>query len=305
MRLASFYEALGLVFLWSLLSFCFLDEEPVFDFSDWNLTHICLLGLGFFSFTWENILRARSGAYVYKDLVLLYATFFYVYSLERYMQLIQIVFFCHCLAPLEVDLMDSVEVFLEYYMIASVYLSVSVVWVILLSSVGFLGASSLSLGRLNVSRLASSVVCVGLGLAWLVVGWDLSINSLSLLEIGGGADLLYSHSPSSLTYNSISNNTDQFDWHKEQVRPFMVRFEVFYLFAMQLFLFVSLGLGAWVWGLIALDNLGSSARAITFWGLGLRNLTHIITTNLISFILLGLPYLRVVLHAPYEYLFLG
>ena len=34
MRLASFYEALGLVVLWSLLSFLILDEEPVFDFSD-------------------------------------------------------------------------------------------------------------------------------------------------------------------------------------------------------------------------------------------------------------------------------
>lgn len=63
---------------------------------------------------------------MYKDLVLLYATFFYVYTLERYMQLIQIVFFCHCLAPLEVDLMDSVEVFLEYFGIVSVYISVSI-----------------------------------------------------------------------------------------------------------------------------------------------------------------------------------
>lgn len=108
-----------------------------------------------------------------------------------------------------------------------------------------------------------------------------------------------------MTYNSISNNVDQFDWHKEQVRPFMVRFEAFYLFAMQLFLFVSLGLGAWIWGLIALDNLNGSARAITFWGLGLRNLTHLITTNIVSFVLLGLPYLRVLLHVPYEYFLLG
>jgi hypothetical protein len=44
----------------------------------------------------------------------------------------------------------------------------------------------------------------------------------------------------------------------------MVRFEAFYLFAMQLFLFLSLGLGAWVWGLIALDSQGTDARALTF-----------------------------------------
>lgn len=80
------------------------------------------------------------------------------------MQLVQVVFFCHCLAPLEVDLMDSVEVFLEYFLIASVYLSVSVLWVVLLSLVAFLGAINLSLGRLVLSKLASSLVCTGLAL---------------------------------------------------------------------------------------------------------------------------------------------
>jgi hypothetical protein len=64
---------------------------------------------------------------------------------------------------------------------------------------------------------------------------------------------------------------------------------------------LSLGLGTWVWGLIALDSQGTDARALTFWGLGIRNLTHIMATNLISFILLGLPYLRVLLHIPYEF----
>lgn len=305
MRLASFTEAAGLIMLWSLLSFCILDEEPVFDFSDWNLTHVCLLGLGFFSFVWENLLRARAGAYVYKDLVLVYATFFYVYSLERYMQLIQIVFFCHCLAPLEVDLMDSVEVFLEYFGIASLYLTCAVLGTILISAIAFIGAVSLTQGRLVVARLCGALVTVALVMGWLAVGWDLSINSLSLLDVTNGAELLYAHSPSTLTYNSTSNTPDQFDWHKEQTRAFMVRFEVFYLFAMQLFLFVSLGLAAWVWGLITLDVLSSTQRGLTFWGLGLRNLVHLITTNILSFILLGLPYMRVFLHTPLEFFVLG
>lgn len=264
-----------------------------------------MLGLGFFAFVWENLLRARAGAYVYKDLVLTYATFFFIYSLERYMQLVQVVFFCHCLSPLEVDLMDSVEVFLEYFQLASLYLSAAALWVTLLGGVAFLGATSLGAGRLLLSQTCAVVVCVGLVLAWLVVGWDLSINSLSLLDIGSGAELLYPHSPSSLTYNATSNTTDQFDWHKEQVRPFMVRFEAFYLFAMQLFLFVTLGLSAWVWGLIALDALTAGGRPTTFWGLGLRNLTHVIGTNVASFLLLGLPYLRALLHVPYEFTWLG
>jgi hypothetical protein len=196
--------------------------------------------------------------------VLTYATFFFVYGLERYMQVVQVVFFCHCLAPLEVDLFDSVEVFLEYFNIATIYLSVSVLWLVLLSCVAFVGASSLAGGRLIASQLASTAVALGLILAWLTVGWDLSINSLSLIDPTGGAQLLLSHTPSALTYNAISNTADQFDWHKEQTRPFMVRFETFYLFTMQLLLFLSLGLSAWVWGLVALDSLASGARATTF-----------------------------------------
>lgn len=305
MRLTSFCESFGLVFLWSIASFCIFDEEPVFDFSDWNLTHVCLMGLGFFSFVWENVLRSRSGAYVYKDLVLLYSTFFFVYTLERYFQLIQVVFFCHCLAPLEADLMDSTEVFLEFFSVASIYLTTSITWVIFLTSLAFLGAYGLCSGRLLLSRILCSVVCLGLTLAWLIVGWDLSINSLSMLDLGAGVELLYSHSPTSLTYNAISNNSDQFDWHKEQVRPFMVRFEVLYLFLMQLFLFLSLGLGVWIWGLITIDTLSCNTRPVTFWGLGLRNLIHTIATNILGFMLLSLPYLRILLHVPYEYFILG
>lgn len=49
MRQASITEAAGLVATWALVSFFVLDEEPVFDFSDWNLTHISLLAIGLFT----------------------------------------------------------------------------------------------------------------------------------------------------------------------------------------------------------------------------------------------------------------
>ena len=86
------------------------------------------------------------------------------------MQLIQIVFFCHCLSPLEIDLMDSVEVFLEYFQVASVYLSISILWLLLLLSIGFVGAMSFTLGRLLLSQISSAVVCLGLVCAWLTIG---------------------------------------------------------------------------------------------------------------------------------------
>ena len=78
------------------------------------------------------------------------------------MQLIQVVFFCHCLSPLEIDLMDSVEVFLEYFQIASIYLSISILWLSLLLSIGFIGAMNFTMGRLVLSRISAAVVCLGL-----------------------------------------------------------------------------------------------------------------------------------------------
>jgi len=86
------------------------------------------------------------------------------------MQLVQVVFFCHCLAPLEVDLMESVEVFLEYASSASVYLTAAVLALVGVSSTAFLGAISLAQGRLLVARTCSALVCVSLALGWLVVG---------------------------------------------------------------------------------------------------------------------------------------
>jgi hypothetical protein len=305
MRLVSLTESGAISLLWIFLSFILLDEEPVFDFSDWNLTQIILLALGLMAVVWENLLRVRAGAYVYKDLVLTYATFFFIFSLERYMQLIQVIFFCHCLSPLEIDLMDSTEVFLEYFGVASFYLVRVTFLIVFLWTLATIGSKSLIVGRGVAYQFLATFICLSIVITWLVVGWDLSINSLSLLDVGAGSELLYPHSPSSMTYNSISNNGDQFDWHKEQIRPFMVRFEVLYLFAMQLFLFITLGLNAWIWGLLVIDALSSQARAVTFWGLGLRALGHTVATNIISFVLLGLPYLRALTHVPYEFMFLG
>ena len=140
--------------------------------------------------------------------------------------------------------MDSTEVFLEYLIPVTAYLGGSLLWLGALSMGAYLGSFGFFYGRPHLDYIGALLVALGLALGWLVIGWDLSINSLALLDLGAGAGLLYPHSPSSLTYNAISNNGGQFDWHKEQVRPFMVRFEVFYLFAMQLLLLVSLGFSA-------------------------------------------------------------
>ena len=86
------------------------------------------------------------------------------------MQLIQVIFFCHCLAPLEADLTDSGQAFLEYFNFASIYLCAAAALASCLALVAAIGATSLSLGRLALSRLCSTIVCLGLVDACLVVG---------------------------------------------------------------------------------------------------------------------------------------
>lgn len=49
MRVGPFYENLKLALFWALACFCIFDEEPVWDFSDWNLTQATLLTLGLFA----------------------------------------------------------------------------------------------------------------------------------------------------------------------------------------------------------------------------------------------------------------
>ena len=60
---------------------------------------------------WENVTRARYGQFVYKDQVLLFATFSFWFFIENYFRLIVIVFCFHSLMPLETDLIELVEVY--------------------------------------------------------------------------------------------------------------------------------------------------------------------------------------------------
>jgi len=60
---------------------------------------------------WENIVRARYGQFVYKDQVLLFSTFSFWFALENYCRVVVIGFCFHCLTPLELELIELVEVY--------------------------------------------------------------------------------------------------------------------------------------------------------------------------------------------------
>lgn len=103
----------GVIFLIALgvAAFCFFDEEPLFDASDWNGIHVLLLLFSAMAVIWENVTRARFGQFVYKDQVLLFATFSFWFFIENYFRLIVITFCFHSLMPLEAELIELVEVY--------------------------------------------------------------------------------------------------------------------------------------------------------------------------------------------------
>jgi hypothetical protein len=132
---------------------------------------VLLLVLGLFAITWENKLRAQfGGAWVYKDLVLLNATFFYIYSLERYVLAVVVIFCSHCLTPLEIELVENVEVFGGNLQSCAKSLFHFGVVGGLTCLYGTLGAMAEGLNRPHMGRLFATVVLAILTQTWAVVG---------------------------------------------------------------------------------------------------------------------------------------
>lgn len=158
------------------------------------------------------------------------------------MLVIVVVFCSHCLSPLETELVENIEVFSgNLQSCALLAFRLGVVGA-LTCLYGTLGAMADSLNRVRLGQLCAALVLAILTQAWVVVGWDLATNSLSLFNLDQARALSLAHTPNSLTYNSVASASDQFDWHKEQTRPFMMRFETLYLFCIQLVFFISLSL---------------------------------------------------------------
>lgn len=122
-----------------------------------------MLALGLFAITWENKLRAQfGGAWVYKDLVLVNATFFYIYSLERYTLAVLVIFFSHCLTPLESELSDSIEVFAGSLQACAGLCFSASLFAALVSLFALWGAASAALHRPRIGQAAAAVVLLAL-----------------------------------------------------------------------------------------------------------------------------------------------
>jgi hypothetical protein len=59
----------------------------------------------------DLLLRSRVGQYVVKDLTVALAAFTFILGQENYMRVILLVFCLHNLLPMEMDLMETIEVY--------------------------------------------------------------------------------------------------------------------------------------------------------------------------------------------------
>jgi hypothetical protein len=78
-----------------------------------------------------------------------------------------------------------------------------------------------------------------LGVAVFWMGWDLVFSGSSQDGVVDGS-LLYMQGRSSLTYGAVGGLGEQFDWHRNRSRPFIMRFEDFFVFILQILNVVTL-----------------------------------------------------------------
>lgn len=189
----------------------FLDEEPVFDPTDWNLVHIILFLLSLLIVIWDNIVRARYGQFVYKDQVLLFSTFSFWFSLENYIRLI-VIFFCfHCLSPFELELVELVEVYgslLVWYSGDMLFLLMALVLIYTLTLALNMSWQWFS-GRYQL--LAVGIISLFLIFSLLFLLWDLLISSASSCVFHNNANSYYNSTRSANSYGMVLRVEDSYD----------------------------------------------------------------------------------------------
>jgi len=234
MRMGFFSEALVLLMLIGVISFLVFDEEPVFDFSDWNSIHVWLFAISLFVVFFELTLRSRYGQYVYKDTVTLFALFSFWFGLENYIRLLLLVFASHALTPLEIELLELVEIYqyMSSWFVAqllSPVLCFSVLYFVLYLQNIFLMAT-----QVRYLTYTTFVITFGLLFIFVFSAGDFLISSLSSMSMWYQNEVFYLQPKTALTYDRGLLVSDQFEWHRERTWPYAIHFEDLYFFFIQL-----------------------------------------------------------------------
>jgi hypothetical protein len=265
-----------------LSGFLFFDEEPMLDPTDWNIVHIVLFTVCTLSVVWDNVIRARYGQFVYKDQVLLFSTFSFWFALENYSRFIVMGFCFHCLTPLELELVELVEV----YQSLLIWYTADILPLLLFLVFIFFSAITLN-SFLNwpSSRYVLTctfVITTILVVSLLVMLWDFVLSSMTGCTFRNNSRSYYNAGRSSIGYDMTLFGEDSYDWHRSNPDSFIFRFEDSYFFFLQLFNIMALYSCAMVWLFFFSDMVVSGATGTsssfasthTFAGVCIRWLDH-------------------------------
>ena len=222
------------IVVYATVSFLIFDEEPFFDFTDWNIVHIFLLTLSIVIVITENSVKSKFGQFLLKDRLLLFSTFSYWFFLENYVFIVFIGFFFHCLVSLESDSFELVNIYsslMEFF--NSLFLPV---FAILSTLAFFLLLINFFLNWFS-RRIFLIIVLFLLNILFFVLLFfllDFLFSSMSSDIFWGNFNEFFNKSKNPISYNNFFMIVDQFDWHNSQSSYFVLRFEDLLIFCFQL-----------------------------------------------------------------------
>ena len=304
-----------LIVLLSILisTFLFFDEEPFLDPTDWNIIHVIFLFMAILIVTWENISRSKYGQFVFKDLVLLHATFSFWFGLETYARLVVIVFCFHCLSPLELELVELVEI----YQTLVTWYTLQVIPALLIISLCLFFVININTLKnwVNVRFLLhlSMGLFLILVINFLIMLWDFCLNGISSFNfIENQNYAYYAGTRSTISYNGIQNSEDLFDWHISTSDVFNFRFEELYLFFLQLFNLVACYMTIFIFLFFLIDLLACCnvqiinaqvTPSFTFIGVNATWINHVFFSFFYSHLAVLLVSLRIFFKIGFNFLY--
>jgi hypothetical protein len=294
-----------LLILIASVSLCVFDEEPILDFSDWNSLHVWLLTLSLFVVFFELTLRSRFGQFVYKDTASLFALFTFWFGLENYIRLLLLVFSSHALTPLEIELIELVEVYQYMSSWLVTQLLSPIICFSALYYTLYVKSCVNAYSQVRFILYATMLIVVGLLFIFFLTGWDFLVSSFSSLSFWFQNEVFYLQPKTALTYDRGLMINDQFEWHRERTWPFSLHFEDLYFFFFQLMLIWSLACCLIFFFYLALTIIGGLVPALSYTQLSIaflffEHVLSLIAMMAINFVICGL---RVWLRTPMEFLF--
>lgn len=251
------FKWINFYFILFVVSFIFFDEEPFFDITDFNIVHIFFLIVCFIIIIFENIVKSKYGQFLFKDQVLMFSTFSYWFFLQNYVLIVLIIFFFHCLVPLEIELFELVEIYNTLFVWTStvifINLSILVFFFFLILIINFY------INWNNKKLFFYLILFLFFILIYnlLFILWDFFFSSMTSVLFWNNFKIFYLQSKSSLTYDNMLYVLDQFDWHKSNSSFFIFRFEDLYIYIIQVLTVFSLFCLLFILFIIIIDNLNT------------------------------------------------